>query len=210
MTAADRRTARNRSNGSKLAAMKRRLLAAYGQATADDLAQGLAWYGRAADAARAMLPAEPRRAAGVIAALSPRAQWAVNLRWAAEIIDAAERGESEPPSVHTRAMRGQAWRIANGADPLDVLNGPKVRAFFANITGDLDAVTVDVWATLAAEGPNVRRAKYIPGKGAPIIAPSGGRYALIARAYRETAAIVGIPPRDLQAAIWVNIRGRAN
>lgn len=185
----------NRSEASRLAHMRRRLLAAYGEASAADQAAGLAWYDRAHEAAKAILPDDPSRAAGVIAALSPRAHWRVNLTWAATLVEAAERGDDGPPPVHTRQMRAQAWRIALGEAPLDVLNGPKVRAFFSNITGDLDQVTVDVWAARAAghDGP------YLTAR----------TYALVAQAYREAAAILELPPRDMQAAIWIHVRGKA-
>lgn len=113
------------------------------------------------------------------------------------MIDAAEAGQPEPIVAGLPANRAKAWRIANGADPALVLGGPKVRAFFANITGDHDAVTVDVWAARAAEGrdnPN---------------GPTGGRYAAIADAYRLAAASRGVSPRECQAAIWVHVRGAA-
>jgi hypothetical protein len=181
----------------QLVAMRRRILAAYGEATAADLAAGLDWYRRAHDAARDLLPADPSRAAGVIAALSPRCHWRTNLVWAAAILEAAERGDASPPRVHTLAMRRLAWRIALGEAPLEVLNGPKVRAFYANITGDLDAVTVDVWAARAAAGRDVARI-------------TGRTYTLIARAYREAAAILDMPARDVQAAVWVHVRGSAH
>jgi hypothetical protein len=65
---------------------------------------------------------------------------------------AAAAGELEPVVNGTLANRAKAWRIACGEDPDAVLSGPKVRAFFANIMGDVDAVTIDVWAARAAEG----------------------------------------------------------
>lgn len=197
-----------RSEAAQLAHMRRRILAAYAAASADDLAAGLAWYRRAAEAAASILPADPARAAGVIAALSPRCQWSTNVGWAAAVIEAAARGEASPPAVHTSAMRAQAWRIARGEAPLDVLRGPKVRAFYRNITGDLTAVTVDVWAARVADGdyrPHPTKA----GLLGAIPSPAGRRYALIARAYREAAAVIGRAPRDVQAAVWVHVRGSA-
>lgn len=182
--------------GAQLAAMRRRILAAYGEASAADLAAGLDWYRRAYTAAESLLPDDPTRAAGVIAALSPRCHWRTNVAWAAAIIEAAERGDATPPRVHTLAMRQHAWRIAQGEAPLDVLNGPKVRAFYSNITGDLNAVTVDVWAARAATG---RDLPYVQGR----------IYRLISRAYREAAGILEMPARDVQAAVWVHVRGGA-
>ena len=185
----------SRSEAAKLAHMRRRILAHWGNASAADQAAGIAWYDRAADAARTILPSDPERAAGVIAALSPRCQWRINLAWAAAVIEAAESG-ADCPSVHTRTMRAQAWRIANGEPALSVLGGPKVRAFYSNIIGNTDRVTVDVWALRAADPGETR-------------VPSGRLYDLTERAYIEAARIVGVAPRDLQAAVWVHVRGAA-
>lgn len=182
-------------------AMVRRLLRAYDSASAADLAAGLDWYNRAEREATALAAGtrlSPAQAAGVIAALSPRVQWRPNLDGAAAIIAAAARGDSEPPIVAGLPdNRAKAWKIASGADPNVILGGPKVRAFFANITGDHDAVTVDVWAARAAEGCRDDRA------------PTGKRYARIADAYRAAAVKRGVSPRECQAAVWVYIRGRA-
>ena len=129
----------DRREASSLAHMRRRILAHHAAATPADLAAGVAWYDRARDAAATMLPDDPDVAAGVIAALSPRCQWATNLAWAAAMIDAARSGE-DCPRVHTTAMRRVAWDIATGArTPADALNGPKVSRFYRNITGDHDA-----------------------------------------------------------------------
>jgi hypothetical protein len=73
----------------------------------------------------------------------------------------------------TLANRAKAWRIACGEDPDAVLSGPKVRAFFANIMGDVDAVTMDVWAARAAEGRRNENA------------PVRRRYRLLAESYRR-------------------------
>src|SRR6187402_220908 len=194
----------NRSDAAKLPHMKRRILATFANATAADLADGIAWYDRAYRAAQGILPSDPDRAAGVIAALSPRCQWKTNVAWAAALIEAAESAATEPPPVHTTAMRKVAWKIAQGVDPLDALNGPKTRRFYLNIVGDLTAVTVDVWAARIAEGdwrPHPTKGGEWAASDKP--APSGRRYDLIERAYREAADMLGMAPRDVQAATWV-------
>src|SRR3954464_9498358 len=130
-------------------------------ATAQDLADGLAWYDRARREAERMSEAyglPTRLCAGVIAALSPRCQWASNVRSAERMIAAAIAGELEPVANGTMSNRDKAWRIANGADPDEVLSGPKVRAFYANIMGDTEAVTIDVWGARAAEGRDDKNA----------------------------------------------------
>ncbi len=180
--------------------MVRRILKMYDQCSAADLAAGLGWYARAEREAAALAAGTSLstiQCAGIIAALSPRVQWSVNLAAAIAMVDAAIAGESEPIVAGLPNNRAKAWLIANGADPSIVLSGPKVRAFFANITGDHNAVTVDVWAARAAEGKRNNRG------------PDGKRYEAIADAYRRAAARRGISPRDMQAAVWTHIRGDA-
>jgi len=69
-----------------------------------------------------------------------------------------------------------------------------VRAFYAAIMGDENAVTVDVWAARAAEGERND------------VAPKGARIVAIIDAYRTAAAILGVSPRECQAAVWVYTR----
>lgn len=179
---------------------RRRIARAYRDASAADRAAGLEWYARAdaaADDIGRRYGIDRVRAAGIIAALSPRQQWAANVRAAERVAAAAANGDDAPPKVGLGSNVAKAWRIAQGADPADVLGGPKVRAFFANITGDLRAVTVDVWAARAAYG----RAD------APV--PAGRRYDRLAAAYRDVADRFGVAPRDLQAAVWIHVRGAA-
>ncbi len=175
-------------------AMVRRLLSIYRSASAETTELGAAWYATAQSAAAMISPEDPQRGAYVIAALSPRCQWKVNLAWAAVMMDAARNGR-ECPRVHNTTMRGIAWNIATGGELF--LNGPKVSRFARNILGDMDAVTVDVWAARAAEG-------YRNPTG-----PSGKRYARIERAYQRAAAIAGIAPASLQAVVWIQVRGSA-
>jgi hypothetical protein len=162
-------------------------------ATAQDLADGLAWYDRAYREAETMatdygIPI--RHCAGVIAALSPRVQWAENVKAAHKMLAAAWAYQPEPRTNGMLRNRRKAWRIAQGEDPELVLGGPKVRAFFANIMGDREAVTIDVWAARAAEGC------------ANTNAPVRRRYLLLAESYRRVARARGMHPRDVQAAVW--------
>lgn len=176
--------------------MRRRVLEWFDAASESDRIAGESWYAGALESANGMGD-DPTIAAGVIAAYSPRCPWKQNLKWAADTVAAAINGEP-CPAYHTTTMRTQAWRIANGEHPLDVMEGPKVRAFFANIMGDQRRVTIDVWAARAAEGKSDPRS------------PSGRRYALIERAYVEAAAMRGVTPAAMQATVWCAIRGSAD
>jgi hypothetical protein len=175
--------------------MVRNITRIYRAASAEHTAAGTGWYGQAYAICVEIDPTNPEMVAGVIAALSPRAQWSVNLRWTKAVIAAAKNGE-ECPNVHTTAMRAQAWRIANGENALDVLNGQKVRSFYSNIVGDTNAVTVDVWATFVATGSKDAKQISTPTK-----------YAVIVEAYRRAAKIIGVAPSTIQAVTWTAIRG---
>lgn len=166
-------------------------------ATDQDLADGLAWYDRArrmAENMSAETGISVRHCAGVIAALSPRQQWGTNVAGARRMLRAAAAGEGEPVVGGLSANRVKAWSIAQGADPDAVLSGPKVRAFYANIMGDVDAVTLDVWATRAAEGRENPHS------------PERRRYRLLSESYRRAGERRGMYPRDVQAAVWTVYR----
>jgi len=182
----------------------RRILKHYRSATPATLAAGSTWYAAAQDAAAAIWPERPDIAAGVIAALSPRCQWSINLRWATAMVHAARTGAECPP-VHTKTMRRIAWSIATGEQtPADALKGPKIARFYRNILGDENSVTCDVWACIAAEGPT---SPSLPANGAK--GPTGTRYATVEASYVRAAAIAGVTPAVMQAVVWVQVRGRA-
>ncbi len=187
---------------------QRAVLAVWDGAAPEARAYGAEWYGaayaRAADLG-ARYGFTTAQAAGVIAAASPRTKWNENLAdaelilaWAedardglpvADLIDLASRCHALGQFVR------KAAEVVALDDPLTGLHGPKQRAFYRNIMGDADGVTVDVWATRAAtygklDGPRSRK-----------------QYADIAAAYVRAARCVGTTPRDLQAAVWVAYRG---
>jgi hypothetical protein len=183
------------------------ILKVYSETTSTELQAGREWYDRAELLARTLCPLDVNKGAGVIAALSPRITWAENVKGATKLISAVNSGSSIPPTVAgTYSNVAKAWRIANGEDVEMVLsNGQrdrayKVKRFYRNITGDHNCVTVDMWATKAAypeceDGTTIR----------------GNLYLRIEEAYQIAARIAGnISPRDLQAAVWVHIRGSAD
>jgi hypothetical protein len=175
------------------------ILAAYRAATPADLAQGLEWYGEAARIAGELAAGRysARTVAGVIAAMSPMMTWRSNLDVAGRLIALHAGGRKRAPAkgYGLGANVRKAWAILCGADPAEVLTGPKVRAFFANIAGDPAAVTVDRWA--------VRIALADPAHPGTVTAKG---YRILADAYRAAAATAGVSPRELQAATWTAYR----
>lgn len=157
---------------------------------------GRTWYADAWQLAMTLDPEQPTRAAGVIAALSPRVSWTQNVRMATL-------------AYHDRAaLRGlgqslrSADRILSGEDPLTVLQGAKTSSFYRNIAGDHDSVTVDRHAYDIAVGrvTDDKTREALSRKGA---------YESIATLYRRAARILSreygriITPAEVQATTWV-------
>jgi hypothetical protein len=180
------------------------ILAVYNMATADDLREGLAWYQTAHNWCRVTAKGRPhliKRNAGIVAALSPMNGWGNNKRKAAELISLRGRvitAKGKPNGIGLGANVAKACLIYKGADPLDVLGGDKVRAFYQTILdpqGDIDPV-IDRHAFDIAVGErtNEKRRGILSRKGV---------YADFARAYREAAKIAGIGSAQMQAVTWI-------
>lgn len=93
---------------------------------------------------------------------------------------------------------GRAQAAIDSDTPLATVKGNKTKAFAANLLGDVDAVTVDVWAIRIALGATVR------GDEIKI----ANLYDALADAYREAALRRGISGPSMQAVTWVVARGR--
>jgi hypothetical protein len=130
------------------------------------------------------------RVAAAIAALSPRNPWTWNVQDAAAYAFAVANGHDMPTATTFGANRRNAWAFLNGTHDW-TSSALKVRSFVSNIMGDLNAVTVDVWAIRVATG------------GLLDAVPNDATYIMVANAYREAARIVGETPRDLQAITWL-------
>ena len=179
-----------------------RLIAAYAIASPDAKIAGSMWYARARRftlyVARTY-HVTPEQAAGVVASLSPRKPWRENKRLA--ILSCKAHAAALKPgdvALHTLANVRKAWAILDGVAPLDVLGGAKVRAFYRNLSGDLDAVTIDAWAMRAADGTD------------PKGTPTPDLYAAYAVAYTVAATVVGLAPAVFQAVVWCAVRGSAS
>ena len=160
----------------------------------DVVRQGAEWYPSAhAEASRlaeAYGPDVPR-AAGVIAALSPRLRWWVNVREAGRCL-AGER----PTAIGANVRKAEAIRDRVG-HWADILGGPKTRAFAATIENPdhPTAVVVDTWALRAAGWPT------------ETVTPK--QYDVVAEAYRLAAKDLGWLPSATQATAWILTRGSA-
>lgn len=171
--------------------LTRNILAVLDEATTDELDAGTRWYVEAHDLACELDPNNVRRAAGIIAVLSPQVSWTRNAIMAREVYaTGTTRGLG--------ASVSKARAIFNGADPDDVVSGQKVSAFYANIADPVNspAVTVDRHAYDVARG---RR-----GTDADRAELSLPRvYGAFVAAYERAAHASGLTPLQVQAATWV-------
>jgi len=183
------------------------VLAVYNGASAQNMRDGLSWYldahnlCRTAGGGRAW---NVRRNAGIVAALSPMNHWENNKRKAAMVI--SKRGaitfaENGSNGIGLADNVRKAIAIYKGADPLDILGGDKVRAFYATIldpTGDITPV-IDRHAFDIAIGMRTNDA-------ARTALGRKNVYSEFARVYREAAQIAGIGAPQMQAITWVTWR----
>jgi hypothetical protein len=180
------------------------VLAVFDLASPEAMRTGLSWYQTAHNWCRITSKGRPhlmRRNAGIVAALSPMNEWENNKRKAAELISL--RGKvtvvkGQPNGIGLGANVAKACAIYNGADPLDVLKGDKVRAFYRTIVdpmGDIDPV-IDRHAFDIAVGERTddKRRQALSRKGV---------YGEFANVYREAAKVAGIGSAQMQAVTWV-------
>lgn len=182
-------------------------------ASAEQLAFGIEWYERARRLAVELEPADPRKAAAVIAVLSPRLAWSINVRLARQ---AYAMWAANPDSGHENVLAlgkalpcldrngVKAFLILAGSDPDSVVGGPKVRAFWHTIADPTDprAVVVDRHAFDVAAG----RVTDDATRGATL--GRRGGYDGLCDLYRRAAVILSretgtvISPAMVQAVTW--------
>jgi hypothetical protein len=179
--------------GVTLETITRRILATFDRATASDVESGARWYDDAHDLAVELSAHcdSIDHAAAVIAALSPRTTWSRNVAGAVELI---VRGAVMPGLIGRNVATARRALV----DGRHALSGPKTRRFAANIAGNREAVTVDVWAARAA------------GLDEDLLSRKGA-YDAVEHAYRLAARRRGVDPATMQATTWIVARnGRAS
>lgn len=180
-----------------LETVPRRILRSFDRATASDLEAGARWYDEAGDLVSSLAAAHslPREnVAAVISALSPRTTWARNIAAATALITSGPTAARKTGAIGSNIDRATRAK-RNGPD---ALNGPKTQRFAANILGDREAVTVDVWAARVA-GVTERELTRV------------GVYDALEHAYRLAARRRGVDPATMQAVTWIVARnGRAS
>ena len=174
------------------------IVSVYRDADAQSLSDGACWYRQALGVASSLDADAPARAAGVLAALSPQTSWEHNVRLARR----AYATRFATGHTHLFCSRANAI-LRDGCEPLSVLGGNKVRAFYALISdpSDPSTVCVDRHAVAIALGRTLsqRERKVLERAGA---------YEHVADAYRAAAATLGVLPSTVQAVTWLAWRKR--
>ena len=186
------------------ATQTRRILEVFRSADAEQVAKGLTWYQVANDEALAIARRHDiteRQAAGIIAALSPQVSWGFNLEWA----NAVAAGDTTSRGFGLSLGRGLMIQRNPDVDPLDILGGPKVRAFYHAILGRglTDAVVIDRHAYDLAEGV---RGSHL-SLTAKRIRVTALNYQGAARRLQETGEAI-VTACQLQAITWITWRSR--
>lgn len=167
-----------------------RILAAYDRATDAERTAGAEWYPTAHRIAQSLPGVETViTGAGILAALSPQLSWADNVAGARNL---CETGSALPAALTLHCDRASV--IRNGAAPLSVLGGRKVRSFYRNILEPhrAGAVTIDRHALAIAS----------PHSSGRVLERAGG-YAYVAGCYRTAARSLSLLSQEVQAITWL-------
>lgn len=182
------------------------ILAVFFTANSAERLKGARWYADAlafCSAVAQVTGLSVSTVAGVTAALSPNNRWPRNQADAERLCHAFAAGTlADAAAVKVSTFNGnkqKALQILAGAQPLDVLGGLKVRAFYSCILGE-SAVCVDGHAYAIFLG------QYVPTTKTPKISPK--LYASIAAAYGQAAATINsvtgssYSAAQIQAITW--------
>jgi hypothetical protein len=166
------------------------------------------WYGHAfrfADSVAESLNIQAFTAVGFIAALSPRNSWEGQKKHTKVQLQAALQG-LPIPHEGTGDMKRKASAIAAGADPLDILRGPKTRAFYIAIM--LGCADNSHWANLMSRDEDVvvDVHAWAVATGKLNTAPNVTGYRAASRAYHAVADAAGMNVHAVQAVTWAHWR----
>lgn len=186
---------------------KTNVLAVYNRASEADLVSGKLWYRLARETALNLAVQyklkdsqgnpDYQRVCGIIAALSPNTGWKSNLALTAACLKRPRTFSSHWPLNVTKVKR-----ILKGEDPLKVLGGHKVRAFYQNLVsgGDAGEPCIDRHALSVCLGHEASEADRVK---------LGNRVSLqraCFNAYRVASILAGVKVSEMQAITWITWR----
>ena len=147
------------------------------------------WYSDSRKAVKLHYGTDWRLFCKLLAATSPNCALSGNLTLAQKAYDIVKRGDDISEARFVKAHRMQLTKILSGKPC-----GQKVSAFYQNLIGNENAVTVDIWIA--------RRYGLMKPK-----AISKRDYKYVADSIRMDADFAGVTPAQWQAMEWCKIRG---
>ena len=176
--------------------MRHNILEVYEQATADERAKGLEWYDNAHLITLGLAAKSGVRhwkVCGIVAALSPQCEWYRNLTLTKRFL----LGEREGLHATTQLKKADAIILASSIREVsDIVYGKKsykTEAFYHNLLGESDWVTVDRHALVIAVRGEWKHLTRL-------------RYRELTVAYSLLAGELGLEPSQLQATTWLTWR----
>lgn len=198
----------------------------WGQATSDEIAQGMRWYADAHHVATVIADGDPQLGAGMLAIYSPQQGWIGNVLNAARVLREG-KGIGGPGSgmFASASQKHAADRLLSGDRYEDILTGPKVRDFAHLIEhgGDKDPetprVVIDRHALSVAHGRALTDDEYgtAPMKGTRRRDGSISRrhYDHVVSLYHRASEVITcrigerVSAHQVQAVTWL-VRQRLN
>lgn len=130
----------------------------------------------------------------LLAATSPRKQVLANFKLADAILKSYNNRKNDPAAFGDILGRQMPAHLVNVIRALrgETLSGNKVKAFCANLLGDLSVVTIDMWIAIAY--------------GIDQKTLSDKEYARLSYKMKREAEVIGLKAAEYQALIWTSIR----
>ena len=172
-------------------------------ATEEEKSQGLMWYNDAAQycfnlSLKYEIPVE--RVIGIVAALSPRCPWRENVTQADSFIQT--KGKAKVTTYLSNKKK--ALGIFKGANPLSILKGHKVRAFYYNLSDPINSQSVCIdthmvgcWFNKTDLSKSFLNAVFHPRGSKRIVIEQ------IKKAIIDLSILYNIKPLQVQAIIWL-------
>lgn len=132
--------------------------------------------------------------AALLAATSPQISVAGSWTIAVNVYHRYKAGQNIDFSQFRSCHKGNIVRALSG----EPLSGNKVRAFYGNLTGDLEAVTIDTWM--------LKLFKWFE-RGTKRV-PTNRQYKKLAKCFAKLAKQNGYEPAEFQALLWTHYRSR--
>ncbi len=149
------------------------------------------WYERDREFLQQTFRGDWKLVAALLAATSPQVTMSISWNLSMKIYRGFVAGTEVSVNGMQKTHRKNVLRALSGEE----LQGRKVNSFYRALTGDGDAVVLDLWM--------LRLFKFYPKHSHN---PQGGRYNKLAQKFRVVARSHGYAPAEFQAALWICYR----